>query len=115
MGFGCIEQLEINRFGSDDFSLICLLRAKHKGEGLVFVEDGDFAFGIFQDGHLGIPNGISWAVDLDLIDRTMMLESQVFGQDASALRHKIRSNWSASPNGRWASTGVRGGMAKRRL
>jgi hypothetical protein len=68
--------LLIEGLGSHHFSLARELLEEAVFERLVFVEDGDFSFLVFANGHLGIAQGIGRAVGLDLIDDLVELKGQ---------------------------------------
>ena len=88
-GLGRLECL-IEVFGLDDFGLAGELFEGGEGQGLVFVEDGDFSFGIFANGDLGIAQGVIWTVGLDLVDDLVTLNGQVFGEEAGVLAGKAQ-------------------------
>ena len=56
-----------------------------KFKGLGFVENGYLTEGVLADGNLGIAQGISRAVGLDLVDHFLELQGQVLGEGAGFL------------------------------
>ena len=70
----------VEGFGIHDFGLADGFFVGGVSEGLVFVKDGDFSFGIFADGDLGVAQGVVRAVGLDLVDDLVELEGQVLGE-----------------------------------
>ena len=78
-------ELMIEGLGVDDFSLAGRLVIDRVGEGLVFVEDSNFSFGILTDRDLSIAQGIVWAVGLDLVDDIVSLYGQVFRERTDLL------------------------------
>ena len=79
-GQGMVKLLAIDNFG-----LVGLLVEDGISQGLVFVEDSNFSFGILANSDLGITQGVIRAVGLDLVDDFLELEGQVFGEGARFL------------------------------
>jgi hypothetical protein len=82
--FGGLDS-SIDVFRVNDFGLVGEFLESGIGQGFVFVEDGNFSFGIFTDSDLGIPQGIVRAVGLDLVNDLLVLNGQVFGEYADFL------------------------------
>ena len=80
--------LVIQGLGVDHFSLANWLLVDGEGQGFAIVEDSDLSFSILADSHLGIAQGIVWAVGLDLVEGMVVLEGQVLGEGAGFLMGK---------------------------
>ena len=75
----------VDIFGIDHFGLAGQFFVDCVSERFVFVENRDNSFGIFTDRDLGIPQGIVWAVGLDLINDLVELDGQVLGKQPGIL------------------------------
>src|SRR4030065_1031037 len=54
-------------------------------EVIIFVEDGDYSFGVFAHGDGSLAQGVIRAVGLDLVDDLVELDGQVLGERACFL------------------------------
>ena len=84
---GLVEMV-VNVFRQDDLRLPQLLVEDRVVEGMALVKDSNLTFGVFTNGDLSFAEGVGRAVGLDLVDNLVVLEGQVFGQDAGFLARK---------------------------
>src|SRR5215211_4520301 len=82
---------QIKLFGRNNFGLLGLLVVNGEGQGFAIIQDRDVVLRIQTDGDLDIAQCVGGSLGLDLVNRLVKLEGQVFGEVRVSCQVRMRA------------------------